>query len=414
MKFFILSIVFLMGCSHHSNSENTISSIHIIDRNGFTETISSEERILRLQKNDYLAPQPYKKVTRTLKKNALGKIPSLLTTYHPNGQLWQYLEVLDGRALGVYHEFFPTGQKRLEAYVIEGEGDLSPSAQDDWIFDGKNLAWNEQGNLIAEISYRKGFLDGLSTYYHANGQIKRTVPYSSGKIEGTISHYDDKGNSVGIESFEKGQLHGITQFQGNGLCPPYREKYLQGKLIEGTYFDLSGQCIAEIRGGNGEKTIFENGTLAKKIEYKNGDPNGRIQLFSPEKILLSEHHIIDGKKHGEEWIYQADHQPKMLISWYNDEIHGTVKTWFANGLMESQREICHNLRHGHSFAWYADGSMMLHENYENGLLSKGSYMKKGGTDPVSTVKNGQGVATLHDADGFFLKKIEYKDGRPVE
>ena len=41
-------------------------------------------------------------------------------------------------------------------------------------------------------------------------------------------------------------------------------------------------------------------------------------------------------------------------------------------------------------------------------------MKKGSKEPISLIKNGNGFAALHDADGFFLKKIEYKDGKPVE
>ncbi len=414
MKRFLCALLFLIGCNHPNSDENTIASIHIIDRNGLTETISEGARIKALQTNDFLSSQPYKKVTRTLKKTDTGKVPSLITTYHANGQLWQYLEVLDGRAHGLYREFFPTGQKRLEATVIEGEGDLTQNAQDDWIFEGKNTAWDEQGHLVAEISYLKGFLEGPSIYYHPNGQIQRHVPYSRGSIQGTISHYDEQSQVIGSESFDKGNLNGISQFQGSGLSPAYRETYQDNKLIEGTYFDLKGQCIAEIRHGHGEKIIFEDGALSKKIEYHKGLPSGLVKLYAPDGLLKSEYHLHNEKKHGEEWIYHKSGQPKMLISWYDDQIHGTVKTWFENGVIESQKEMCHNMRHGHNFAWYKDGSLMLIEDYESGQLVKGSYMKKGSKEPITVIKNGNGFAALHDADGFFLKKIEYKDGKPLE
>ena len=414
MKRFLCALLLLIGCNHQATDQNTIASIHIIDRNGLTETISESERLKALQNNDFLGSQPYKKVSRTLKKTANGKIPSIITTYHANGQLWQYLEVLDARANGLYREFFPTGQKRLEATVIEGEGDLTQNAQDDWIFEGKNTAWNEQGSLVAEISYQKGFLEGLSTYYHQNGQIKRHVPYTNGNIQGTVSHYNTEGQLIGSETYDKGLLHGLSQFQGSTLSPAYRENYQNNKLIEGTYFDLKGQCIAEIRHGQGEKVIFDHGVLSKKIEYHQGYPSGLVKLYAPDGFLQSEYHIQNDKKHGEEWIYHRSGQPKMLISWYEDQIHGTVKTWFENGVIESQKEMCHNIRHGHNFAWYKDGSLMLIEDYESGKLIKGSYMKKGHKEPICLIKKGNGFAALHDADGFFLKKIEYKDGKPVE
>ena len=414
MKLLLFPILFLLASCHRDPATGSqLTSMQIIDRNGFTETITAPDRLKLLQQNNFSNPQPYKKVTRTLQKSNHGKIPSIVTTYHANGQLWQYLEVLDGRAYGLYKEFFPSGEPRLEAHVIEGEGDLRPSSQDDWIFDGINRAWDEKGYLEAEIAYKKGFLEGPSIYYHPNGKVRSHFLYCQGLIEDTVSHYNDRGKLIGTESYLKGILHGLTQFQGDMLSPPYRETYDHGKLVNALYFDLKGNSLAEIRDGKGIKALYQDGCLKKFIEYRQGYPEGKVQIFDTAGNLASEYSLQNGKKHGEEWVYNEKGRPKMMVSWYADEIHGPVKTWFSHGGLESQRDMCHNERHGHSFAWYTDESLMLVETYENGLLVKGSYMKKGSKAPTSIVENGKGFAVLHDANGYFLKKIEYEKGRPV-
>lgn len=404
------------GCQQRQNHASSLSSIHILDRNGFSETISADDRLLQLEKNDFNLPQPYQKVTRIFHKTPSGKVPSAITTYHPNGSLWQTLDVLDGRAFGSYREFFASGQLRLEARVIEGEGDIHTHSQDDWVFDGTSKAWNSDGILIAEISYQKGVLEGPSKYYHCNEQLAKIVPYRKGEIHGVITLYDMEGNLYGTESYKHGLRDGVTQYEETCENPFYRETYEMGKLMQAVYFDKSGLSIGEIRNGTGEKLSFLPKEKLKKTEYHNGYPEGKVQLYNQKNELETEYSVMNGNKHGEEWFYYSSglKNPKMMITWYKDKIHGPVKTWYETGAIESEKEMSNNLRHGHSFAWYLDGSLMLIENYEKDKLVKGSYLQKGSKDPVSIVKDGNGVATLHDANGYFLKTIEYQKGRPVE
>jgi hypothetical protein len=55
---------------------------------------------------------------------------------------------------------------------------------------------------------------------------------------------------------------------------------------------------------------------------------------------------------------------------------------------------------------------MLMEEYDNDILVKGSYLKKGDKQPVSKVENGKGIATIYDSRGHFQKKITYEKGIP--
>ena len=57
---------------------------------------------------------------------------------------------------------------------------------------------------------------------------------------------------------------------------------------------------------------------------------------------------------------------------------------------------------------------MMIEEYENDLLRRGTYMKRGEKTPVSTVENGDGTITLYDSEGFFIKRALYHKGLPVD
>lgn len=129
-------------------------------------------------------------------------------------------------------------------------------------------------------------------------------------------------------------------------------------------------------------------------------------------------HIKNGFKNGEELEFfppnpfNNDLRPMLSITWRDGKIHGPVKTWYENGILESQREMANNVKTGLSTAWYRDGSLMIIEEYDQDKLVKGEYFKKGEKYPVSEVALGQGMATLYDGDGNFMHRINYQKGTP--
>ncbi len=129
-----LAFVALSGCSRHTEPSEMLVAIQIQDRNGITETISIPERLYTYEQTDFLNSQPYKKVLRVYKKE--GKNRSVITAYHPNGSISEYLEAEDMRAHGAFREWFSNGQIKIEATVIGGIADITPAAKKDWLFHG--------------------------------------------------------------------------------------------------------------------------------------------------------------------------------------------------------------------------------------------------------------------------------------
>ena len=412
--------VLLVGCGARTTSQDTITAIQLYDRNGVHETISQKEQARLYQTTDFLSAQPYQKVVRTFVKGKEGNAKSKITTYHENGQIWQYLETVNGRACGEYMEWHPNGVKRMQTKVIEGIGDLSVKAQSSWVFDGKSVVWDDQQHLVAEIHYNKGMLEDRSIYYHPNGAMSKMIPYKKNQIDGVVQIYNASGELIGRTEYCEGKKEGISEYKGSEFVPRREEVYRKGELISGKYWDFSSRLISEIDRGCGMRPIFENGRLIEERQYIQGVAEGEVKLYSHTGALETLFHTKEGKKEGEEWCYYGAQdpshtlQPMLHLNWHEDEIHGTVRTWYPNGQLESEKEIINNKKNGVLLSWFKDGSLMMIEEYENDRLLHGKYLRPEEETPVSRVVSGSGVATLYDGDGKFLRKIEYEEGNPKE
>ncbi|NDE82290.1 MAG: hypothetical protein EB051_01570 [Chlamydiia bacterium] len=418
--FLSAAVLLFCNCTKQSIDSNTVVSMQIVDRNGFTETISAQDRIKQYQQTNFLEPQPFQKVLRVYGKSKEGKSHSILTSYHQNGHIWQSLHVVDGRAHGTYQEWHSNGQLKMELQVIEGFADLEESAQRTWVFEGKNAIWDSQGHLIAEITYAKGLLHHPSIYYHTNGKIHKIIPYLNNNIEGEVVVYDEAGNTLESIFFIESKRHGKATGYFSNLSIQYEERYENDLLIEGSYYDPYGACQSTILEGSGFRPFFLQDKLSSLEEFQNGKAKGRVELFNPHGIKTGFYHQNEGKKEGLEVLYYTSdskairsEQMKLSLKWHDDLLQGEVKTWYENGVLESQREFHQNEKHGVCLAWYPTGELMLMEEYENNKLIKGSYFKKGDKKAVSRIERGNGIATLYSPDGTFLIKTQYEKGNPI-
>lgn len=406
------------GCHRSANESDQIVSMQLIDRNGFTETISNKDRLTPYQQIDFLSPQPYQKVLRVYGRTPDGKSLSKISSYHPNGHIWQLLEVVDGRAHGSYEEWYSNGQMKIKAQVIEGLADITELAQRGWVFHDASYVWDENGAQIAVIHYEKGLLHTPSIYYHSNGQIAQILPYEGGLLHGDVISYNAEGVPLEKISYSKGKKQGTCLGYWSLNQPLYEEEYEEDRLISGSYYDSSGNLVSSVCEGNGIQSQFTDRYLSKRIEFAKGIPEGRIEELRPNGTLIRTYMIHNEKKHGEEWEYypytlEEKPLPKLCIHWNDDQIQGQVKTWYDNGVLESQRELLQYKKQGLAFAWYKNGDIMLMEEYNNDLLTKASYFKKGDKKPVSKIEDGKGTATLYTSEGLLLKKIPYEKGSPI-
>ena len=408
------------GCQHYQYSSTIpkLKSICLIDRNSISETISHVERIKQYEQVNFQCSQPYQKVLRIYHRDQNGDIHALINSYYPNGQPKQFLEVVNSRACGVYKEWHENGVHKLDAFVIGGEPDIGPSAENSWLFDGCTYSWNDEDILLAVIPYEKGALQGESLYYHLNGNLWKKVPFCDDEIHGSFGIYLETGELLQQINYCKGKKSGSScryWSPGQFAC---KEEYNDDLLIQGLYYSSTGTLISEIHEGDGYKAIFGKTGISELQEYRKGIQEGIVQVFDQNKNLIRKYYVKNNCKHGEDIEYD-DHpsrreRSKLLITWYEGKIQGIVKTWYDNGVQESKREMSNNAKNGISTAWYRDGSLMLLEEYEHNKLLKGEYYSRAEKQPISIVREGKGVATLFDSEGNFLKKINYDKGIPAD
>lgn len=408
------SLLLLSSCAPKTNeNEPKLTVINIIDQNGLTETISTPDRIKQYDAVDFLCNQPYKKVMRIYSRDECGNVTAYITSYHPNGQPWQYLEVVNGRAFGMYQEWYANGQLKIEARVISGNADLDTAAQKTWLFEGLCTVWDEQGQKSAEMPYIKGLLEGLCIYYHPCGTIWKSTPCYQGKREGVQQVFMETGELLSEISFCQDEPDGYSHRYWPDGCLSTEESFTRGRLMCGCYWDRQGRMITEVVLGHGKRTLFGKEFVSMIQEYHNGIPEGKVEIYSAKGQLCSFHHVKEGYKHGEEvQLYPGTLEPKLSLNWFQGKVQGVCRTWYKNGQLENQREMSENIKNGLLTAWYRDGSLMLIEEYDHDKLVRGEYYRRGEKRSLTEVHNGRGVATLFDPEGGFVKRIAYMNGLP--
>lgn len=394
-----------------------LTGINIVDRNGLSETIGSKDKLRHYAKINFLSPQPYQKVMR-IYKNTKGESVACLTTYHSNGQLKQYLECVNNRANGRYREWHANGKLKIHARVIGGIADLHPSAEVSWLFHGRTLAYNDEETLEACIHYDKGSLEGLSFYYHPNGNIWKSCSYHKNLPHGEFLTFTPNNQLLKKQNYEHGVLHGPSYRYSTHSEPIIlsQEEYDQGALISGVYFcPETKNKIAEVVNGEGTQMIYGRYAIVEKRTITKGQSNGEVVCFDAHgQCITQTYSLYNGLKHGEEYFFYPDtSKPKLMLTWYQGILQGSVKTWYPSGSLESCKELINNKKSGILTVYYPEGQIMATEEYDNELLVKGEYFRLGDRLPYSKVDRGCGTAVFFTTTGIVSKKIIYQDGKPL-
>lgn len=413
MRYFFI-LLLLASCSspyYFIDPSPKLACIHLVDREGFSTTVQSPERLKQYAYTNFLAPQAYQKVMCVYEREPDGSIRATMTSYFPNGQVKQALDVLNSRACGSYQEWHENGVKKLDCQVIGGQADLTEEAILTWLFDGCCRAWDACANPEATILYEKGVLEGESLYFYPSGGVKRRSFYVQGFLHGEDLFFTETGELLEAGTYVKGAKEGTAKRYWSPTQPAAEELFDNGKLIEGRYFNSQGEEITAVKEGEGFRAFFDEKGMRQLQQYQKGVAEGELKTFDAQGRLYAVDHMKNGKRHGESLMYfpikGLQLQPRLSICWYEDKIHGLVKTWYENGAPESQREMSNNVRNGLSTSWYRDGSVMMMEQYDHDKLIKGEYFRRGERQVESRGSEGTGVATLFDSEGNLLRKVHY-------
>lgn len=415
---FLLCLLLFLGIQCATTRSHDLVSINLVDHHGISETISEPSRLQKLGQIDFDKPQPYQKILRLYEDPTKQHTHySVISSYHPNGQLWQKLECLQSRAFGNYEERYPNGQLKLKAYVIAGLADLTEEAKKTWLFDGVSVAYSEKGAVLAEVSYDKGMLHGKSLYYYPHGTVERQLYYLQGKLEGKQSVYYPYGQLKKEATFLADVCHGeVKEYRENGALR-IQERYVHNQLESGIYWDIQGKKISEVIDFQGNKIEYSDKKGFFRYQIIQGEKGGYVQEYDDVAQLIREYYQKNGVKEGKEIEYYPSldaRTPKMELHWVEGIMHGSIKTWYPSGSIQSCKEMFDNNKNGMSYVWYPNGKLMMQERYEQDKLIDGSYFTLLSQEPVCQVHNGSGEVRIFDERGKLIQMIHYEEGIPCQ
>ncbi len=396
------------GCVRSTQAPPVLSSLNLEDRNGMTQTIGSKERLKNYANIDFQKPQPYQKVLRVYTSRPDGAIPAVVTSYYPSGQIKQSLSVLSGRAYGPYCEWHENGALKIEAYLVGGSPQLGGASERSWIFHGPCKAFSEIGKLIGSMTYERGFLQGEAVYGSSEGIILKKMFYEKGLLKGPAYYYYPNGCLEQIITYLQGLRQGPLEYYRADKTLIAKEYYEEGRILSATYTNIFIKAGVDASFG---LRYSEEGSRFRTEEIRLGKVEGEVREYE-DRILVHSFYLKKGLKEGSEFFWNSQGISILEIPYREGNIQGEVVTYYPNGELQSRREMSSNKKNGSLYAWYLDGQLMIAEEYDQDLLLKGSYYKKGSGFPVSVVINGEGIATIFDDGGQLDRRISYKEGKP--
>jgi antitoxin component YwqK of YwqJK toxin-antitoxin module len=177
----------------------------------------------------------------------------------------------DGRMVGVWFWFYPSGAKASEHPYVDGQ------------LHGTMRRWAENGQEIEQGEYRAGRAWGLFIYHDASGkelgraqlvrgtgllvhasESRRTESeYVDGLLHGKHRELDRNGRLIGEGDWSGGEQHGVETHWGVGGLKLTEEHWKRGQ--QHGYFtrwDHSGELVEQsiwIDGNERSRQLFSNG-----------------------------------------------------------------------------------------------------------------------------------------------------------
>lgn len=243
-----------------------------------------------------------------------------------------------------------------------------------WIFTPNFKKWLI--SLVGKIWLRLWFFinkekNNKKPLYFSNGKIKEETDK-----EGNNKHYYENGDLKSI-SYKNGNskefLTGSILYREfkDGITTNYD---LDGKLEEKSWRDTFEGEITEAYYSSGKLKWREN-KFGRKEYYENG------QLISQWKSVLISYNPDGRLKHGEYNKYTNIFQKPFELNgvihedyiieksiFNNGLLHGTQKTWYDVGVLESEIQYKNGVQHGFERNYNEKGQLIGMTNYKNGNL----------------------------------------------
>jgi antitoxin component YwqK of YwqJK toxin-antitoxin module len=149
--------------------------------------------------------------------------------YHENGQLKERYTCADGKIVGLYEEWFDNGQLDESKSYVNGN------------LEGLFQSWHKNGNLMSRWHYNTNEnIDGFGQSWHENGQLMEEFTMIDGKHEGLYQLWHENGQLMEKSYYVNGEYDGVFEMWYENGQLEKRCIYENGKIQEYESWDENG------------------------------------------------------------------------------------------------------------------------------------------------------------------------------
>lgn len=276
MKFYILSIILMVGFSRESFTQDTVVTYFDQDWNELKDSSGASY----FRKSWHLADKSWAvedyfisgavQMTGQFDGKKLKNKQGDFIYYYENGQVASKGKYVNGQGDGFWQYWFEDGNKKSEGAYVNG-----------WK-EGAWTYWQNGGARQSSGNYVAGKYDGKWTYYYEDDTKKSEGIYSEGLGEGTWIYYHQDGSKKAEGAFLNDEKRDTwTYWYENGQIRSL-EKHIDNEVVEVTGY-------------------FENGDINYKGTYVNAEKHGEWTYWNANGRVYFQGRFDKGKMTGE-WV----------------------------------------------------------------------------------------------------------------
>lgn len=292
----------------------------------------------------------FQTIDYTIKK---GK--NVITRKHINNEIQESITFVNGVRHGEYKKYDFNGN-----LIIDGNY-LNDKMNGLW-------TWYDNGKINATINYLNGEIDGDYITYYQDKRIKSKTLYDFGLEVGKSIDYFKNGKEKISTNYYQGKLHGRKKFfDPTGKLQLVRF-YEYGRLIGYSYEDKNGDELPMIPLKNETGKIisyYNNGKIAKELEYKNGDLINMYKSYFYNGNQEDEIHFVDGEYEGVKKEFFENGKLMEESEYSYGVLHGKKKEYFENGIIKSEESYINGQLNGICLYYNEKGKLKKKKNYCN-------------------------------------------------
>jgi len=296
-----------------------------------------------------------------------GLLEGEMKVFYPSSALAIDAHFSKGKNHGRAVAYYEGGEKQEEAFYKEG------------LLEGEFYKYHPNGTKALLVTYVKGVAHGIAMEWYDTGVLRSELNYVDGVLHTQSAHpavviYDNDRHLIEVQDFKEGKPDGWHFHYYASGKPRYKVQYLDGqKEGKEQFFSETGSILGEgsyIKGTPCGKHFREhfNGQIAYLALYgESGGLKEPICEYNEEGKKIAEYFLLDGQPDGDFKRWYPNGQLMVSQHFEKGKFEGEQKEYYPSGLPKVFLEYKDTLKEGVHKEWYENGTLAQSTAWKAGV-----------------------------------------------